>query len=92
MPAEFHAEPEMGFTGGESGLDLVIKILVDAADYLSEQGILVIEVGSSAETLQEKFPDIPFYWLNFENGGDGVFLLTAEQVFVFNEQFKAVLR
>jgi ribosomal protein L3 glutamine methyltransferase len=92
LPAEFHAEPEMGFTGGESGLDLVIKILVDAADYLSEQGILVIEVGSSAETLQEKFPDIPFYWLNFENGGDGVFLLTAEQVFVFNEQFKAVLR
>ena len=92
LPAEFHAEPEMGFTGGESGLDLVIKILVDAADYLSEQGILVIEVGSSAETLQEKFPDIPFYWLNFENGGDGVFLLTAEQVFVFNEQFKAALR
>jgi len=91
LPAEFHAEPEMGFTGGESGLDLVIKILVDAADYLSEQGILVIEVGSSAETLQEKFPDIPFYWLNFENGGDGVFLLTAEQVFAFNEQFKEAL-
>jgi len=91
LPAEFHAEPEMGFTGGESGLDLVIKILVDAADYLSEQGVLVIEVGSSAETLQEKFPDIPFYWLNFENGGDGVFLLTAEQVFAFNEQFKEAL-
>jgi ribosomal protein L3 glutamine methyltransferase len=91
LPAEFHAEPEMGFTGGESGLDLVIKILVDAADYLSEHGILVIEVGSSAETLQEKFPDIPFYWLNFENGGDGVFLLTAEQVFAFNEQFKEAL-
>jgi len=41
--------------------------------------------------LQEKFPDIPFYWLNFENGGDGVFLLTAEQVFAFNEQFKEAL-
>jgi len=91
LPAEFHAEPEMGFTGGESGLDLVIKILVDAADYLSEHGILVIEVGSSAETLQENFPDIPFYWLNFENGGDGVFLLTTAQVFAFNEQFKEAL-
>ncbi|MDF1582112.1 MAG: 50S ribosomal protein L3 N(5)-glutamine methyltransferase [Methyloprofundus sp.] len=91
LPAEFHAEPEMGFTGGESGLDLVFKILVDAADYLSDQGVLVIEVGSSAETLQEKFPEIPFYWLNFEKGGDGVFLLTAEQVFVFNEQFKEAL-
>ncbi|MBE0469278.1 MAG: 50S ribosomal protein L3 N(5)-glutamine methyltransferase [Methyloprofundus sp.] len=91
LPAEFHAEPEMGFTGGESGLDLVFKILVDAADYLSDQGVLVVEVGSSAETLQEKFAEIPFYWLNFEKGGDGVFLLTAEQVFAFNEQFKEAL-
>jgi len=91
LPDEFHAEPEMGFTGGESGLDLVIKILVDAAEYLTEQGILVIEVGSSAETLQKRFPDIPFYWLEFEQGGDGVFLLTAEQVFTFNEQFKQAL-
>jgi len=91
LPDEFHAEPEMGFTGGESGLDLVIKILVNAADYLTEQGILIIEVGSSAETLQTQFPNIPFYWLEFEKGGDGVFLLTAEQVFTFNEQFKQAL-
>lgn len=91
LPAEFHAEPEIGFTGGESGLDLVIKILVDAADYISEQGILIVEVGSSAETLQTKFPEVPFYWLNFEHGGDGVFLLTAEQVFAFNKHFKKAL-
>ena len=91
LPAEFHAEPEMGFTGGESGLDLVIKILVDSAEYISEQGILIVEVGSSAETLQQKFPEVPFYWLNFEHGGDGVFLLTAEQVFQFNKHFKKAL-
>ncbi|NOQ13225.1 MAG: 50S ribosomal protein L3 N(5)-glutamine methyltransferase [Methyloprofundus sp.] len=91
LPAEFHAEPEMGFTGGESGLDLVIKILVDAAEYISEQGILIVEVGSSAETLQTQFPEVPFYWLNFEQGGDGVFLLTAEQVFQFNKHFKKAL-
>ena len=91
LPDEFHAEPEMGFTGGESGLDLVIKILVDAAEYLTEQGILIIEVGSSAETLQKQFSNIPFYWLEFERGGDGVFLLTAEQVFTFNEQFKKAM-
>ncbi|NOQ17034.1 MAG: 50S ribosomal protein L3 N(5)-glutamine methyltransferase [Methyloprofundus sp.] len=91
LPAEFHAEPEMGFTGGESGLDLVIKILVDAAQYLAEQGILIVEVGSSAETLQTQFPEVPFYWLDFERGGDGVFLLTAEQVLAFNELFKRAL-
>lgn len=91
LPDEFHAEPEMGFTGDESGLDLVIKILFDAAEYLTEQGILIIEVGSSAETLQSQFSNIPFYWLEFEQGGDGVFLLTAEQVFTFNEQFKKAM-
>ena len=91
LPAEFHAEPAMGFTGGESGLDLVIEILVNAAEYLSQQGVLIVEVGSSAETLQKKFADVPFYWLNFEQGGDGVFLLTAEQVFTFNESFKKAL-
>ncbi|NOT86247.1 MAG: 50S ribosomal protein L3 N(5)-glutamine methyltransferase [Methylococcaceae bacterium] len=88
LPAEFHAEPEMGFTGGESGLDIVLRILVQARDFLSPQGILVVEVGSSAETLQSTFPTVPFYWLHFEQGCEGVFLLTAEQLTQFQLIFK----
>lgn len=91
LPTEFHAEPEMGFKGGASGLDLVIRILADADEYLAEQGILIVEVGSSAETLQNMFPDVPFYWLSFERGGDGVFLLTAEQVREFQPIFEEAL-
>lgn len=92
LPPEFHAEPDMAFKGGESGLDLVLRILTNAKDYLSEQGILIVEVGSSAETLQNLFPDVPFYWLNFERGGDGVFLLTADQVLHYHDVFLAQIQ
>ena len=91
LPAEYHEEPEMGFTGGVNGLDLVLRILVEANNHLSKQGILIIEVGSSAETLQQLFPQIPFYWLEFERGGDGVFLLTAEQIQQYHQLFKQQL-
>ncbi len=87
LPAEYHAEPKLGFVAGESGLELVLKILINAPDYLSEQGILVVEVGSSAEILQNSFPSVPFYWLDFKRGGDGVFLLTAAQLKEHNALF-----
>jgi ribosomal protein L3 glutamine methyltransferase len=91
LPEEFHAEPAIGFKGGQTGLDFVLGILIDSINHLTEAGILIVEVGSSAETLQSIFPDIPFYWLEFERGGDGVFLLTAQQVIQYHDSFTAAL-
>ena len=80
MPAEYGHEPELGLAAGGDGLDIAHRILARAADYLNPGGLLIVEVGNSWVSLQEAYPDMPFTWLEFENGGDGVFLLTAEDL------------
>lgn len=87
LTAEFLAEPEMGLAAGEQGLDIVLPMLAQAEKYLTENGIIVIEVGNSAEALQNKFPSVPFMWFEFEFGGDGVFLLDANQIREYKDLF-----
>jgi ribosomal protein L3 glutamine methyltransferase len=87
LTPEFHAEPKLGLVAGANGLAIVLRILAQAKDFLTPHGILIVEVGSSAEALQVALPQVPFYWLDFERGGDGVFLLTADQVNEYHEDF-----
>ncbi|MFC0444635.1 50S ribosomal protein L3 N(5)-glutamine methyltransferase [Pseudidiomarina halophila] len=87
LPAEFHHEPELGLAAGDDGLDLVRTILREAPDHLTEQGILICEVGNSMVHLAELYPDVPFTWLSFERGGDGVFLLTRHELLEHQSKF-----
>lgn len=80
LPEEFKFEPELGLAAGSDGLKLARRILANAPNYLTDNGILVCEVGNSMVHLMKQYPDIPFTWLEFENGGHGVFLLTKQQL------------
>jgi ribosomal protein L3 glutamine methyltransferase len=85
MPAEYNCEPELALGSGPDGLFLTRQILSRAADYLADNGLLVVEVGNSWEALEEAYPRVPFTWLEFEHGGHGVFALTAAELQDYRE-------
>ena len=79
LPDEYQHEPEMGLACGEDGLDLVRRMLVEAAEHLSEDGVLVVEVGNSMVHVMAQWPEVDFEWVPLKLGGHGVFVLSAEQ-------------
>ena len=80
LPREYRHEPRIGLASGADGLDSVRAIFAAARRHLSRDGILVVEVGNTEDTLLRTFPRLPFVWPEITMGGGGVFLLRAEDL------------
>jgi ribosomal protein L3 glutamine methyltransferase len=80
LPAEYGREPELALDGGVSGLEITKRILAGARRFLGPNGVLIVEVGDEAQALADAYPRLPLTWVEFERGGDGVFVITAEEL------------
>ena len=87
MPEEFHFEPELALGSGMDGLDITKQILKQAPNYLTENGLLVCEVGNSMVSLIEQYPEVPFKWVELKNGGLGVFALRYKELVKYHHLF-----
>jgi ribosomal protein L3 glutamine methyltransferase len=80
LPVEYRNEPQIALGSGVAGLDHTHTILREAANYLSDDGILVVEIGHNRDALEAAYPDLAFNWLQVESGNQFVFLLTKDQL------------
>ncbi len=80
LPQEYLQEPQIALAGGTDGMDLVRKIVAGAGEHLTENGVLMVEIGNERNFAEAAFPDLELTWLSTSAGDDMVFLLTAEQL------------
>ena len=78
LPAEYRAEPALALAGGTDGMDFIRRLLADAPKYLSERGILVLEIGNEREFFEAAFPQLEVAWMETSAGEDQVLLITQE--------------
>ena len=80
FPPEYGHEPIMAHIGGDDGLDIVRRILEDAADHLNPSGGLLCEIGTGRNRLVAEYPHLDFLWLDTEESQGEVFWITREQL------------
>lgn len=80
LPAEYQNEPQLALGSGIAGLDHTHTILREAANYLNDDGILIVEIGHNRDALEDAYPNIIFNWLEVSSGTEFVFLLTKSQL------------
>lgn len=86
LAPEYQHEPELGLTAGNDGLDIVTRIVNEAAQHLTPNGVLIVEVGNSQPAVEHQFNALDMVWLEFEMGGAGVFMTTAAALNEYNNR------
>jgi ribosomal protein L3 glutamine methyltransferase len=80
LPAEFRAEPSLALAGGEDGMDFIRALFNDAVQHLSENAVLVLEIGNERENFERAFPQLQPLWFETSAGSDQVMLITRQQL------------
>jgi ribosomal protein L3 glutamine methyltransferase len=78
LPAEYRAEPELALAGGSDGMDFIRTLLRDAPSRMTQEAVLVLEIGNEREHFEAAFPRLEAVWLETSGGEDQVLLLTRE--------------
>ncbi|MDM0080214.1 50S ribosomal protein L3 N(5)-glutamine methyltransferase [Variovorax sp. J31P179] len=78
LPAEYRAEPELALAGGSDGMDFVRRLFADAPSRMSEQAVLVLEIGNERANFEAAFAQLEVVWLESSAGEDQVLLVTRE--------------
>jgi ribosomal protein L3 glutamine methyltransferase len=86
LPREYSYEPEIGLRAGADGLDLALKILRDAPLHLTDDGLLICEVGEAENALVKLLPELPLSWVEFKVGQMGVFVADRHDLVAHNTQ------
>ena len=80
LPAEYEHEPRVALEAEAEGTALALQVLRTAASVLSSEGLLVLEVGETAEALECSLPRVPFTWVDLPQGGSGVAVISAQEL------------
>jgi ribosomal protein L3 glutamine methyltransferase len=80
LPPEFRAEPDLALAGGTDGMDFIRGLIQNAASHMSENAVLVLEIGNERENFERAFPTLEPLWFETSSGADQVLLLTREQL------------
>ncbi|QXL83801.1 50S ribosomal protein L3 N(5)-glutamine methyltransferase [Comamonas sp. NLF-1-9] len=78
LPPEYRAEPALALAGGEDGMDFIRRLLRDAPACMSEDAVLVLEIGHERAHFEAAFPALPVFWLETSAGSEQVLLITRQ--------------